>query len=626
MTRASRASRPAAAPGPRPGRPLPASHRPTPHGSRRLITHNDILELIVQNASLANILQVVTAMVEREIAGSRASILLLDNDCARVHVGAGPSLPAEFNAAIEGAAIGPTVGTCGIAAYEKRVVITPSIADDPAWQGWRPVAESAGLVACWSTPFLGLHDRVLGTFAVYFDEPRRPRPSELALLHDAGYLTAVAVQHDTVRRLLRDTSRTNPLTGLPNRIALTERLAAVEARSIESRTRFAVIQVAIDGISPINESLGPTVGDAVLRTTAERLTALVDGAGMAAHVWGSDFVVLLGDLQGDANAHTVAEQVGATLTEPLEVEGMTLEVGVHIGLATYDGEIANEPRPLDEPLRTASVALERAKAAGTHQIGIYDPRSDPGADVSLLAPALRRGIDREELTVAYQPVVELTDERVDHYEALLRWTSPHGAVSPESFVPVAEQTGMVNDLGRYALERALAELSHQRASGRDTGISVNLSVRQLSDDGLPDLIAALIAENALPPDRVTMEVTEGVLLTASGKGWEKLGRIKEVGVRVSLDDFGTGFSQISYLRRFRFDEIKLDRTFIRDMDEDTTAYAIIAGAIRFAEAAGLDVVAEGIERRDQADRLRELGCTHGQGYLFGAARSTASAE
>jgi diguanylate cyclase (GGDEF)-like protein len=602
-------------------RALPSNEGAEPAPTTRLVTHNDILDLIVQNASLSDILLVVTAMVEREISGSRASILLLDEDGVRLRVAAGPSLPAEYNAAIDGVAIGPQVGTCGTAAYEKRVAITTSIALDPAWTPWRSLADAAGLVACWSTPFLGLHDRVLGTFAVYFDEPREPRPDELALLHDAGYLAAVAVQHDSVRRMLHDTSRTNPITGLPNRIVLDEKLAAVEATSAEVSQRFAVIKASVEGMAPINEALGPTVGDALLRTIATRLTDLVGTSGIATHVWGCDFVVLMTDLTRDDEAREMAERIGEFLSDPLDVEGMSLTVNVAVGLATSGGEADGGLHSLDA-VRAATVA--QTTVVENEQVGVYDPSSDPGAEVRLLAPALRRGIDGEELTLAYQPIVTLADDRVDHYEALLRWTSPHGVVSPSAFVPVAEQTGLAGDLGRYALARALAELARQRAAGRDVGISVNLSVRQLSDHELPGLIAALIAERELPPASVTMEVTEGVLLTSTAKGWGSLDRIRDVGVRVSLDDFGTGFSQLSYLRRFRFDEIKLDRTLVHDMDTDVTAYAIIVGAVTFAQTAGLSVVAEGIEQRAQADRLRDLGCTHGQGYLFGAARSTAS--
>lgn len=598
---------------------LPSHHGTEAHGAAHLITHADILDLIVQNASLPDILQVVTAMVEREIAGARASILLLDQEGVRLRVGAGPSLPAEYHAAIDGTLIGPGVGTCGTAAYEKRVVITTNIANDPAWVQWRAAAESAHLAACWSTPFLGPRNRVLGTFAVYFAQSREPEAGELALLHDAGYLTAVAVQHDNVRRLLRDTGRTNPLTGLPNRIALVEQLRAVQADAAQTRRRYAVIMVGVDGLSLINESLGLFIGDQVLRAVAARLAAQFGDSGRAAHLWGCDFAVLVSGLTTDEQALRAAERIRNALTEPLEVEGMTLVVTVTVGLAAYGPEVLDGPRPTDEPLRTATVAMERAKTAGHQQIGVYDPHSDPGADVVLLGPALRRGIEQEELTLAYQPIVTLADGTVEHYEALLRWTTPLGSVSPGSFVPVAEQTGLVDDLGRYALRRALAELARWRAAGRTCGVSVNLSVRQLSDESLPDAVAELMAEYHLPTDSVTLEVTEGILLTSSASGWDVLGKIKDAGARISLDDFGTGFSQINYLRRYRFDEIKIDRMFVHEMDRDVTARALVVGAIAFAHEAGISIVAEGIEHRRQADWLRDAGCTYGQGYLFGAA-------
>jgi diguanylate cyclase (GGDEF)-like protein len=601
--------------------PLPG-HGIESESDAQLSTHNHVLDLIVQHASLPIILQVISAMVEHELPGSRASILLLDDEDLRLRV-ASSSLPAGYNASIDGVLIGPGVGTCGAAAYEKQVVITPNVAEDPAWDGWRAFARGAGVAACWSTPFFGLRNRVLGTFAVYFDEPRHPEQFELDLLQDAGYLTAVAVQQDEARRLLHASSRTHPLTGLPNRVVLYEELRAVEATAGETGARFAVIQVAVDRMAPINESLGPTVGDDVLRTVAARLTDIVTGRGLAAHLWGCDFAILVGNLDGDYEAHDLAEQVCTALAVPLDVEGMTLAVEVTLGLAIYGGEVLDNHRPADEPLRAAGVALERA-VASNEPIGVYDRSTDPGADAYLLAPALRRGIEAEELDLAYQPVVALTDRRIDHYEALLRWTTPRGVVPPDSFVPVAERTGLVGDLGRYALERALAELSRQRASGRDIGMSVNLSVRQLSDDDLPELIATLINSCGLPAESVTMEVTEGVLLTSSAKGWETLSRIRDVGVRISLDDFGTGFSQIGYLRRFEFDEIKIDRTFVRDMARSITSRAIIVGTVGFAKSAGLTTVAEGIETQDQADQLLELGCDFGQGYLYGESLPAAS--
>ena len=426
--------------------------------------------------------------------------------------------------------------------------------------------------------------------------------------------------------MLRDTSRTHPLTGLPNRVVLTERLRAVEAEAAEAGQRFAVMQLSVDGIGTINESLGPTIGDEVLRVVARRLTDSVGDDGLAAHLWGCDFAVVVTGVTGNDDAVGVAEKLRDTLAEPIDVEGVTLVVGATFGLVSYGAEVLDLPRPTDEPLRTANVALQRAKTSSARQIGVYDPRADPGADVVLLAPALRRGLDQEEFTVAYQPIVTLADEHIDHYEALLRWTTPAGTVPPDSFVTVAERTGLVGDLGRYALDRALAELAAIRRAGRDVGMSVNLSVRQLSDDNLVEQIAALLAQYDVPAPCVTMEVTEGVMLSATGRGWDALAEVHDLGVRIALDDFGTGYSQLPYLRRFDFDQIKIDQSFVATMDQDVRSRALIAGTVAFARMAGMSVVAEGIETREQAEQLRELGCTHGQGYLFGVATRSPSGD
>jgi EAL domain-containing protein (putative c-di-GMP-specific phosphodiesterase class I) len=223
------------------------------------------------------------------------------------------------------------------------------------------------------------------------------------------------------------------------------------------------------------------------------------------------------------------------------------------------------------------------------------------------------------MSMVYQPIVELASTRTARYEALLRWRSPsRGSVSPTTFVHVAEQTGLVADLGRYALREALTELVRVRLHQPDVGISVNVSVRQLADEQLPVLLEELLNEHALPRDSVTLEVTEGVLLRSGAVGWRVLAALRDIGARIALDDFATGFSQLSYLRQFWFDEIKIDRSFVTAMMRDVAARAIIVGVIAVAGYAGSEVVAEGVERPEQRAMLLELGCTHGQGYLFGA--------
>jgi diguanylate cyclase (GGDEF)-like protein len=585
----------------------------------RLTTDGEILDLIVQASPLADVLRVIALKVEQEIHASKASILVLDDEGRRLHVVAGPSLPPEFLAVMDGVEIGPAVGTCGTAAYRQRAVITSDISLDPAWDSWREFAEAAGVQACWSTPFLGPRELVLGTFAVYFAQPRRPEPAELALLSDAGYLAAVAVQHDAARALLRRQSRTHTLTGLANRVVLVERLREAESAALRSGRCFALIQVAVRGITEINESIGPSAGDEVLRQVARRLVAVAGPDNTVAHLWGLEFAVLAERLERVEDAVELASRVSGALGEAFEAEGVTVLVGATLGVAAYSLDMIEDGFADDEPLRAAGVALERAAAAGDARIGVYDPHADPSGDMVRLAPELRRGLDDHELSLAYQPVVRLSTGRVEHYEALLRWRSPRrGQVSPDSFVPVAEQSGMAGDLGRYALRGALAELAVQRAAGIEVGVAVNLSVRQLSDEGLPALVAQLMAEHRLPAGSVTLEMTEGVLLGGDGSGWESLARLREVGARIALDDFGTGFSQLPYLRQFRFDEIKIDKSFVTDMIDDISAKAIVVATIAFAGVIGADVVAEGVERVEQRDLLLELGCSHGQGYLFGA--------
>lgn len=334
-------------------------------------------------------------------------------------------------------------------------------------------------------------------------------------------------------------------------------------------------------------------------------------------MWGRDFVVLTESATDYSEAVTLAERLLAAASEQLEVDGMTLQLNATVGVLVCREE-ADAPRTPDEPLRSVTVAQQSAKSRQDTRIATYDSVTDPAADVTRLGPALQHGMEREELTLNYQPIVDLATSTIEKYEALLRWVSPLGDVSPSSFVPVAERTGLVSDLGRYALRRALAELHRQRTQGRMVGMSVNLSARQLSDDGITTLLADLIAEYELPPGTVTMEVTEGVLL-ATDAGWRALAAMRRLGARIALDDFGTGFTQISYLRRFEFDEIKVDQTFVRDLHCNRIARAIVVGAIAFARAADMKIVAEGIERPDQAAALLEMGCTHGQGHLFGEA-------
>ena len=584
-------------------------------GPARAVAQNEILRLIASHTPLPTTLATLAALIEAELPGSRAAILLAAPDGKQLRVAAAPSLPSQFVAAINEREIGPLSGARGAAGHARQVVITADIGQDPDWRAWRQVALDSGITACWSTPFVGAHEQVLGIFAVYFAESRIPGDDELALLREAGNLAAVAVQQDTSQRKLRELARTDPLTHLATRAVLTDRMRIARSHAATTGRFYAVIVLGVDGVSAVNESFGHAAGDELLRLVAQRLLITAGPSATVVRMWGDEFAVLAEDMQTVDQASALADRLRRTLGAPFDVDGLDLSASAGLGVAMF-GPDADEA----EALRAAGAALDRAKALGRGQLVVHDQRAPGRHDVVALAPAVRHGIEALEFGLAYQPIVDLASARVIRYEALLRWTSgEHEGVPPETFVPVAERMGLVGDLGRHALTEALAEL-HRRSrppAAPEIGVSVNVSVHQLSDDSLPATVEEALAKFALPARCLTLEVTEGVLLRSGGIGWRILSTLRDLGARIAIDDFGTGFGQLSYLRQFAFDEIKIDRSFVADLVDDARARAIVTSIVSLAKSLDAEVVGEGIERPEQRDMLIELGCDYGQGYLLG---------
>ena len=583
--------------------------------------HGEILAKIVSGGSQREILTMLAYLLETQVKGALVAILLVDTDQLGAQISAAPSLPPRFRAALERQVGNAQLAGLAAAPAAAQLTLTPDLALDPAWERSRAEAAAAGLTSAWAMPVLDGEAQLLGQLLVHLRGHRAPSAAEARAVADAALWTAVVVGYARVQESLVGPSQLSAISALPNRAVFLDRLRLAHERVRRGHADyFAVIQLAIEGVAQLNETLGPTAGDEVLRLAARRLSSVTGPSATLAHVWGVEFAILLEDLADSEQATAVATAVQDACGEPFDVEGVTVTVSTTIGVAAYSAQTATAAMPDEEPLRAARAAKERAKTSGTGRIGIYDPVT--GADAVTLAPELRRGIDENQLTVAYQPIVELASAEVHRYEALLRWSSPvRGAIPPDTFVPVAEASGLVADLGRYALREGLAELARLREGDPGMGMSVNVSVRQLADELLPVVLAELLREHELPRGSVTLEVTEGVLLGSGAAGWRVLAELRELGARIALDDFGTGYSQLSYLRQFRFDEIKIDQSFVRSMDQDLAARAIIVGVIAVADYLDCEVVAEGIEHPEQRQLLLELGCSHGQGYLFGAPRA-----
>jgi diguanylate cyclase (GGDEF)-like protein len=402
----------------------------------------------------------------------------------------------------------------------------------------------------------------------------------------------------------------DPLTGLPNRTLFTDRVRQAAA-ALGPDGRLAVLLIDLDRFKEINDTLGHASGDLVLREVGIRLRAGLPDSHVVARLGGDEFAVLVPALPGWDAAVAVGQLVRTTLGRPLPVEQLELEVGGSIGIA-LGPDHGDDPELL---LQRADVAMYQAKG-GHADIEVYAPERDQYSPRRLaLVGALRTAIQQGDLTLRYQPKVELAGGRVVGAEALVRWHHPvHGQVPPDEFIPIAESTALIQPLGQFVLESALDQARRWRRDGLSLGLAVNLSVRNLADPALVDRVAELIARAGVAPDSLTLEITESGVMTDPEAAIAMLWGLRRIGVRLSVDDFGTGYSSLAYLKRLPVDEVKLDKSFVLNMTGDPDDAAIVRSTIELAHNLGLQLVAEGVEDQETLELLASLGCDLAQGF------------
>jgi diguanylate cyclase (GGDEF)-like protein len=458
----------------------------------------------------------------------------------------------------------------------------------------RPLIGTLAAREPWLLLARGLILTVLVTALVEVLQRRRRYASALELAHQAV--------HDA-------------LTGLPNRLQVAERLEQALARSSRTGSDVTVLFIDLDRFKLINDGHGHAAGDELLVTVADRLRRVVRAGDIVARFGGDEFVVVCEDQTVAFEASQVAGRIIDALREPVVVDGQEIFLSASIGIAMADG--TGSPESL---LRDADAAMYRAKEKGRARCEFFDATMRTEALVHLeTQSALHRALERDELRVFYQPVVDLTSGAVTGVEALVRWQHPqHGLVSPASFVPLAEETGLIVPIGAWVLDRATAQLARwrERSWGRTLTVNVNLSARQLRQ---PDLIPALMSallESGTDPASLCLELTETTFMEDARSHREALARIKGLGVGLAIDDFGTGYSSLTYLKRLPVSVLKIDQAFVRGLGRDACDTAIVKSVVDLAHALGLVVVAEGVEDPDQVAHLRKLGCDLAQGYFF----------
>ncbi|WP_052101426.1 EAL domain-containing protein [Novilysobacter arseniciresistens] len=412
---------------------------------------------------------------------------------------------------------------------------------------------------------------------------------------------------------LRYLANYDTLTNLPNRALLAERLGRAVVRARTAGSRIAVLFLDLDRFKDINDSFGHATGDRILRAAAQRLQQIVGSGHTVARLSGDEFTVVLENLDSADHAERVARALIEAFQTPLDIDGgHDLVVSPSIGISLFPDH-AETPADL---LKHADTAMYQAKAIGRRAFMRYADSMDVEVrERSTISAALRKVLDRDELALAFQPRLSLSQDRIVSVEALLRWHSPeHGTIPPARFIPVAEETGMILEIGEWALREACGTLAQWRAAGLELGISVNVSSLQLLRGDLPSLVARVLADTGLPPGLLELELTETVIMANAGETAATLQALRAIGVKLAIDDFGTGYSSLSYLKRLPINTLKIDKDFVDDLCHDPDDAAITSTIITMGHSLGLTVVAEGVEDTGQLGFLRRHGCDEIQGY------------
>jgi diguanylate cyclase (GGDEF)-like protein/PAS domain S-box-containing protein len=403
------------------------------------------------------------------------------------------------------------------------------------------------------------------------------------------------------------------LTGLPNRTQFSSDVAACLREDTEHRA--AVLCLDLDDFKTINDGLGHAAGDQVLRAVAQRLSSAVGPHDVAARLGGDEFALLIRDAGDVASVEELALRVLDSIREPVDVDGRQMTTSASMGIVMATWSMSAEAVQ-----RNADVAMYRAKSAGKGRFERFSDHMQTHALERLeLKADLRRAIDNDALELDYQPIVDLADLTPTSVEALVRWRHPErGRVRPDEFIPLAEETGLIHPLGLWVLDEACRQLADWRREPATAGlkVAVNLSARQLPEPNLPEQIAQAIAKHEIPSDRITIEITENVLMDESDFTARRLRELHDIGVSLAIDDFGTGYSSLGYLQRYPFDVLKIDRTFVSGMDQPGPNAEVAAAIIDLANRLDVRTVAEGIETAAELAKLTDLGCVCGQGYLL----------
>jgi diguanylate cyclase (GGDEF)-like protein/PAS domain S-box-containing protein len=576
-----------------------------------------VLELIAGEAPVTEALTALAQWVEEQFDDVLCTVMLTEQDAVGTVLtdGASPSMPEIYRRRIDRLLASTPYSPCAMAVTTSEPVLVPDLLADARWSVFHDLAALIDVRACWSFPVRSpANGRILGTFAVYHRLPGLPGTEITTLIERASHLVGITVDRQHLLSRLAHQAQHDALTGLPNRTMLIERLSASLDGPAPAGTGLLVVFLDLDRLKIVNDSLGHEVGDELLVTIAQRLRAAVPASDVVARFGGDEFVVLTPRTDAPDQAADVAELVLAVIAEPVVLDSRLITPSGSVGVV-----LARPGDNATDVLRDADIAMYRAKHRGGSGYEIFDVHMRQRAFDRLdLESQIRHGLTTGEFRVFYQPVVDLT--RADllvGFEALVRWEHPErGLLAPAAFIELAEETGLIVPLGEWVLRTAAATVRSwaDRFPELPLTLSVNLAAQQLTAPGLLPTVRECM--QSVSPWSLALELTESTLMddTATARG--VIADLAATGVLLSIDDFGTGFSSLGYLTRLPVTTLKIDRSFIIDLETSPEAVTVAEMVTSLGAALRLTVIAEGIETTGQRETLLAMGCRYGQGYLF----------
>ena len=568
----------------------------------KLIEQSRILELIARDAPLAETLGSLAAMLARHLGGlvSVATFPERRTAARSRDGGSGRSSgdPADMGTATALTAIGNPDGTV-------EATLSPT--------ALRSLAAAQGLPRIDVEVRVRRTGKALGAFELYGVVPDTMTATERDLIERCTQLAAIAIERDQAEEDARHQALHDPLTGLPNRTLLGDRLAQALTAARRGRHVVALLLVDLDRFKAINDTLGHEAGDEVLCHVAQRLQEQLRDTDTVARMGGDEFALVLPELLVVEDAEHVARKLLAALTGLLDLNGVTVQLGASVGIAAY-------PLHGDDAaalFRRTDVAMYRAKRLGGGY-AVYDAETDvDNLQRAGLAAELRLAIETDQLVLHYQPQIDLQTGRLVGVESLVRWRHPaRGLMAPDLFIPLAENTGLIKSLSWWVLRAALADCSRWQQHVPELSVAVNCSAHILHDRELLSVIDAGLLAGDLSPHQLQLEITESSVTADPEGALQAITRLDGAGVSFVIDDFGTGYSSLSYLKRFPVRSIKIDKSFVRDMGSDERDASIVRSAIDLAHGLGLSVIAEGVETAQSCDQLTDLGCDCAQGFYL----------